>query len=108
MHNCALTSNHLVNNESQLTLALSGRAPPVGARHGRTMYQGAHGAPATKSHGPLERVVRPHLLVLGLLGVGNLHELLHALTSTLVNVVTNRRNVAALIFCWVDACGGEV
>jgi len=30
------------------------------ARRGRTMYQGARGAPATAHDGPLERVVRRH------------------------------------------------
>ena len=45
-------------NKCSLTLALSGRAPTVGARRGRTMYQGARGAPAPRHHGPLERVVR--------------------------------------------------
>ena len=38
-------------------LALSGRAMTVDARRGRTIYQGAHGAPATRYNGPLKRVV---------------------------------------------------
>ena len=47
--------------DSRLTLALSGRATTRDASCGRTMYEGARGAPATRQHEPLERVVRsPH------------------------------------------------
>ena len=45
---------------SRLTLALSGGAPKLGARRGRTIYPGARGAHAATYHRPLERVVRRH------------------------------------------------